>query len=93
MADAVADTVRCCLAAFDLLDHSEVELLHDWLELVETLQVRSTRIDDLKLAAAMRLHGIGTILTRNGRDFRDVPDITTLDPEQIETEPPLIPEV
>lgn len=41
----------------------------EWRRLVVAHGVRGVQVHDARLAAAMRVHGVGRILTLNGADF------------------------
>lgn len=49
------------------------ELFDEWLLLVRTHGVSGKKAHDARLVAAMRLHGISSVLTYNGQDFRRYP--------------------
>ncbi len=60
-------------------------LLPLWLDLVKRYSVKGVRAHDARLVAAMKLHGIGEILTFNGSDFAGfAPEgIAVIDPNGI----------
>jgi predicted nucleic acid-binding protein len=58
----------------------EVPLLEEWTRLVTTYRVSGKHAHDAHIVAAMRQHGIGTILTFNASDFARYTEINVIDP-------------
>lgn len=58
-------------------------LFAEWFSLVRTHGVSGKKAHDARLVAVMRLHGIGSILTYNGRDFARFPDVRVLEPGEV----------
>ena len=68
-------------AAFALIPDSE-GIFERWLGLVTTHQVAGRPTHDARLAAAMLVHGLDALLTRNAPDFKRF-GITVLHPSEI----------
>ena len=51
-----------------------------WVALVRARPVRGGEVFDVQAAAAMLGHGIGTVFTYNGDDFKGFPGITAREP-------------
>ena len=63
-------------------------LVHEeWRRLLVAHRVAGVQVHDAKLVAAMRVHGVQSILTFNQRDFARYSDIQTLDPRTLRYEP------
>ncbi len=58
----------------------EIPLFDEWEMLVRAHRISGKNTHDARIVAAMRVHGIHTILTFNTRDFARYQDITVLDP-------------
>ncbi len=54
-----------------------------WKDLVLHNTVRGKNAHDARLVAAMLRHGITSLLTFNGQDFRRFSEITVLDPSEL----------
>ncbi len=52
-----------------------------WRELVQQRAVHGRQVYDARLVAAMEVHGIQAILTKNVRDFSQYGSIEAIDPE------------
>lgn len=50
------------------------------LKLCEKHGITRQRYFDAQLVATMVAHGVGTLLTENARDFRDITEIQAIDP-------------
>lgn len=61
--------VEKLLLVFHLLPDTP-DIFSHWLELVTTHHVAGKQIHDARLAAALKAHGLGALLTLNGDDFR-----------------------
>lgn len=55
----------------------------EWRMLVTTIGVSGVQVHDARLAAIMRVHGIGHILTLNPSDFRRYPGISPIHPRDV----------
>jgi predicted nucleic acid-binding protein len=55
-------------------------LFAEWEALVATRLCRGKSAHDARLVAAMRTHGVASILTFNFVDFRRYPGLTVIDP-------------
>lgn len=75
----VDQRIRAFVDLFDLL-RDERAIYEQWLELVQTHDVKGHRAHDTRYVAAMKRHGLTHILTFNEKDFRRYPDITVLNP-------------
>jgi predicted nucleic acid-binding protein len=80
-AEAEAEVQRVT-GAFPVLGDG-LRVYRRWLRLVTTTPVLGKKAHDARLVAAMRVHGIDTILTFNDADFRRFPGITVLTPAGI----------
>ena len=59
-------------------------IFSEWSRLVETYEVKGTKVHDTRLVAFMLVHQIDNILTYNVKDFRRFsPEITPVSPKQI----------
>ena len=69
---------------FALLPETE-QIYAEWLRLVETYSVCGVNAHDARLVAAMKVHGIRSILTFNRDDFKrfDGKEITVVLPSEI----------
>jgi predicted nucleic acid-binding protein len=65
--------------AFDWLDESP-GVSAAWLELARRYAVSGKQVHDARLAALMRTHQVGTVLTLNSQDLARYEGITPLDP-------------
>lgn len=70
------------LAAFQFLPDTPA-VFTEWLSLVRTHGCQGKVAHDARFVAAMRAHGIGTILTLNPTDFARYPGLTILDPNAV----------
>lgn len=59
------------------------EVFVEWRKLVVQYQVSGLPAHDARIVAAMKVHGIGTILTFNRDDFVRYTDITVLTPKDV----------
>ncbi len=59
------------------------EIYGEWERLVVRHQVRGKGAHDTRLAATMAIHGIDSILTYNGDDFRRYPNVRVLHPGDV----------
>ena len=57
----------------------------EWRRLVVAHDVSGVQVHDARLAAAMRVHGVGRILTFNDRDFFRLPGIEAIHPRAVRT--------
>lgn len=63
--------------------HDSAQTFHAWHELVARHGVVGSKVHDARLVAAMRTHGINTVLTFNVKDFSRYDGITVIPPDQI----------
>jgi tRNA(fMet)-specific endonuclease VapC len=70
----LVDAVRLC-ARFHILSFTEAAI--DRFERLKTLKL-GVKHNDLRIAAIVVEHG-GTLVTRNTRDFRDIPGLAIVD--------------
>ncbi|HKV48296.1 MAG TPA: hypothetical protein VJN69_09410 [Candidatus Acidoferrales bacterium] len=61
----------------------ELPLREEWERLVATYRVSGKNTHDARLAAAMAVHGVNSILTFNTDDFARYPGISVLDPRTL----------
>ena len=76
--EQAADEVNALKRLFVLLP--EVPLLQEWEHLITTYRVSGKNTHDARLVAAMRVCGVGGILTFNVQDFSRYPNITVIHP-------------
>ncbi len=74
---------------FTVLDDTPA-IFAEWEQLVVAHQVSGKNAHDARLVAAMKVHGIGRILTFNPADFKRYPGITVLSPQDV-LSPPVTP--
>jgi len=74
--------INSLLAAFQLLPDTPA-VFTEWLGLVRAHGCQGKVAHDARFVAAMRAHGIGTILTLNPADFARYPGLTILDPNAV----------
>lgn len=67
------------LGLFTLLPDTP-EIFYRWQNLVVRLDVKGKPAHDARLVAAMRVHGVGEILTFNGSDFARYQGVRVRDP-------------
>jgi predicted nucleic acid-binding protein len=64
---------------FSLLD--DIPAIHpEWRYLVALTGARGKQVHDARIAAVMRVHGVGHLLTFNGGDFTRYPGVVAVDP-------------
>ena len=56
-----------------------------WLDLVNSYQVKGVNVHDARLVAVAMVHGLTHILTFNDKDFRRYQEITVVRPDRIQT--------
>jgi predicted nucleic acid-binding protein len=71
-------------ALFTLLPETD-DIYSEWKRIVTTGSITGRRAHDARLAAAMKVHGLTHILTFNPDDFRNIPDITIIEPSTLLT--------
>lgn len=59
------------------------QIYEEWKRLVRAQAVSGLQVYDARLAAAMKVHGVVSILTFNVNDFRRFPGINVLHPETL----------
>ena len=79
--EQAAVEIKSLLRLFALLPESP--LFEEWRELVVKFRVSGKNTHDARLVAAMRVHGLRSILTFNNQDFTRYADITVLDPKNL----------
>ena len=57
-----------------------LEVHQEWRRLLVTHNVRGVQVHDARLVAAMRVHGVGRILTFNARDFARCSGVEAIPP-------------
>lgn len=63
---------------------SDNDAIHqEWRNLVVRYSVSGVQVHDAHLVAAMKVHGVGHILTLNGDDFIRYSEITVVHPSQV----------
>jgi len=63
---------------------AESEATHqEWRRIVVAAKVSGIQVHDARLVAAMHVHGIGDLLTLNGKDFHRFSGITAHSPEEV----------
>lgn len=67
---------------FELLPDGP-EIHREWRRLLVSCAVSGSQVHDARIAAAMRVHGIGHILTFNVSDFRRYPGIVPVHPRDL----------
>ena len=55
----------------------------EWRRIVVAAGVSGIQVHDVRMVAAMRVHGIANLLTLNAKDFRRFSDITILSPDDV----------
>jgi predicted nucleic acid-binding protein len=74
--------VRAIEAGMSLLPDSG-EVYREWRRIVVKHKVFGVRVHDARLAAAMYVHGVSYILTRNVTDFSRFEGLTALHPDSV----------
>ena len=74
--------VRAIEAGMSLLADSEAVYL-EWRRIVVQYAVLGVQVHDARLVAAMRVHGVGHILTLNATDFSRYSNITVAHPSGV----------
>lgn len=72
------------LRSFFRLLNDTAQIYDEWEKLVALHAVSGKNTYDARLVAAMTTHGIDTLLTFNGRDFKRYPGITIVAPSDVE---------
>ena len=80
---SVAETEeRAALIEAKFFLAADSEATHqEWRRIVVAANVSGIHVHDARLVAAMHVHGIGNLLTLNGKDFRRFSGIAVLSPE------------
>jgi predicted nucleic acid-binding protein len=83
---SIAETDRlACVIERDFEFLPDSQEVHDrWRTLLVTLNIQGVQVHDARLAASMYVHGVGTIMTINVRDFRRYPDLRVLQSGRVE---------
>ena len=58
----------------------DVQVVQEWLRLVERFQVHGKQVHDCNLVAVMRVHGIPRLATRNAADFQRYAGLIRIEP-------------
>jgi predicted nucleic acid-binding protein len=74
--------VQMLISQFDLLAETP-DVFSIWLNLVTTYNISGKRTHDIHILAVMIAHNISHVLTLNPKDFIDVPEITIIHPQNI----------
>jgi predicted nucleic acid-binding protein len=74
--------VRVIEAGMILLPDSEA-VYQEWRRIIVQHAVSGVQVHDARLAAAMRVHGVGNILRLNATDFTRYEEITVLHPSSV----------
>lgn len=83
MSEQAADLEVARIEALYTLHLDLPGILGEWKQLVSTHGAVGKQNHDARIAAAMRVHGIPSILTFNGSDFNRYPGIDVLDPREV----------
>jgi len=67
---------------FDILPDT-ADVYKKWRELTVNYSVSGVKVHDAKIVAAMKAHGIQTLLTFNSKDFKRYTDIKAVEPKDI----------
>jgi predicted nucleic acid-binding protein len=59
----------------------------EWRRLVSLTGARGKQVHDARIAALMRVHGVGHLLTFNGDDFARYPGVVAVDPASLAAGP------
>lgn len=65
-----------------VLLHDRSEMVEAWHNLVASLRITGLKAHDARIVAAMRVHGVDTILTFNGKHFQ-FDGVTVIDPSSL----------
>ncbi|EFA70744.1 PIN domain nuclease [Cylindrospermopsis raciborskii S07] len=80
--EQTTQAVQMLISQFDLLAETP-DVFSIWLNLVITYNISGKRTHDIHILAVMIAHNISHILTLNPKDFIDVPEITIIHPQNI----------
>jgi predicted nucleic acid-binding protein len=84
LAEPPADSLVLRLeASYDFIPDTE-DVYAEWKSLVFGVGAKGRQVHDARLAAMMKVLGINRILTFNGRDFVEYPDIVPVDPASLQ---------
>ena len=78
MSVAQADAEVEQLLRLNILLEDNAQVFPEWRALVQRHQVSGKRAHDARIAAAMRVHGVGHILTFNHADFASFDGVTAV---------------
>jgi predicted nucleic acid-binding protein len=59
------------------------EIFSEWERIVLQYQVAGKQVHDVRLVAAMRVHGLSSLLTFNDKDFTRFTEITAVNPQNV----------
>jgi predicted nucleic acid-binding protein len=85
IAEAEREVVK--LEAFFQLLPDTPDIHTEWRRLVVSCGVSGKQVYDARLAAVMRAHGVGRLLTFNVSDFTRYPGITAVHPQDVAAGP------
>ena len=80
--EQTTQAVQMLISQFDLLAETP-DVFSIWLNLVTTYNISGKRTHDIHILAVMIAHNISHVLTLNPKDFIDVPEITIIHPQNI----------
>ncbi|MBC5795455.1 type II toxin-antitoxin system VapC family toxin [Sphaerospermopsis sp. LEGE 00249] len=80
--EQTTQAVQMLISQFDLLAETP-DVFSIWLNLVTTYNISGKRTHDIHILAVMIAHNISHVLTLNPKDFIDVPEITIIHPENM----------
>lgn len=81
--ERAAEDLRQILLAHDFLPEPP-QLFEAWREVVSTYRVVGRQVWDARIAALLRLYGIGHLLTFNTADFQQFPFLRAWSPGEVE---------
>ena len=61
----------------------DASVYETWVRLLRTYDVRGVQVHDAHLAAILQVHGVGHLLTFNGRDFARYAPLIAVHPNDI----------
>lgn len=56
----------------------------NWRDLLLTYSVRGAEVHDAHIAAVLEVHGVGHLLTLNGKDFKRFPHVIPVHPRDVQ---------
>lgn len=70
------------LAQFPILEDTS-DIFKYWLNIVNINQIKGKRVHDARLVAVMLVHKITHLLTFNPQDFKNIPNIIVVHPQDV----------